>query len=199
MAVKCKCCKRGDCDFDDDELGRTKKVCVDCVVKYKASSKYKHLIATLLDEHGLSEADIEKMTYIGGSDDYHADYYDAKFSHIPEPDYVSYCPCGSQIKINCYLKDLNKDGPVIVIGSCCKEKYLSQVVKKCVECGEAHASKTNMTCRTCKSILKREAELKAQQELAKHSFTSGKTKYCACRREIKRCYTKCYTCFISKA
>jgi hypothetical protein len=199
MSLKCKFCKKQNCDFDDDELGRTKKACVNCVIKYKASSKYKHLISSLFDEHGLCEEDIEKMTYIGGSEGYHLDYHGKQFPDIEAPAYENFCLCGSQIKINCYLKDLSEDGPVIVIGSCCQEKYLSQVVKKCVECGETHASKQNLTCRTCKSRMKQEAEKKEQRERNKILAELAKQKkYCACRREIKRCFEKCYTCFISK-
>ena len=103
MASKCKFCNSDDCDFEEDELGREKKVCVDCVIKYKKSSKYKCLLTILEETHGLNEKDLERMSYIGGSEGYHAEYFEAKYKHIEEPDHEDYCLCGSQIQINCYL------------------------------------------------------------------------------------------------
>jgi len=193
MAFKCKFCHSKDCDFDDDELGREKKVCTECVIKYKKSSKYKRLLTILEETHGLIEKDLEKMSYVGGSSGYHLSYFEAKFQHIAKPDYEDYCLCGSQIQINCYLKDLNEDGPVIVIGNCCKEKFLSQVVKTCIECDITHASKTTLSCRTCVATSKREEKAREQKRI------NAMPKHCACGKEIKKCFAKCYTCFISKA
>lgn len=191
MSLKCKFCHAKNCEFDEDELGREKKVCVDCVVKYKKSSKYKRLLTILNKKHGLLERDLEKMSYIGGSVGYHLGYYNAKFTNISKPDIETFCLCGSRIEINCYLKDLNEeDGPVIVIGNCCKEKFLSQIVKKCVECDMAHASKVNLTCRSCVAELKRAEALKLK---------IAKTKQCACGKMIASRYDKCYRCFISTA
>lgn len=192
----CRLCKNEECEYDTDPLGRTKRVCIECVEKYKKSSKYKHFIATLFKEYGLDEDDLNCMTYIGGNESYHRDYYRTKFSEIELPDFTNVCLCGSKIKINCYLKDLRlKANPVIVVGSCCQRKYLSQIVKQCIECGIAHASKVNLTCRSCVAELKRAEALKLKS-IAKQ-LMDEKTKPCACGKMIAIKYVKCYGCFIS--
>lgn len=84
-------------------------------------------------------------------------YFKQLFGNRSFPKIRDSCICDQQIKINCYVtKDLTcKDGLLIVVGSCCIEKFLeSGLSKTCSLCSTNHQNRKDNLCTKCRNRLK---------------------------------------------
>lgn len=105
-------------------------------------------------------------------------YWSEWFGKTPRPPKKYKCVCTHDIKHNHYISD-GKDS--LVIGSCCKDKFINKRGKTCKRCGEAHRNHKDNYCNVCR-------EIRQQEYLKTHCMTCGK--------EINKNGTNYKRCFI---
>ena len=94
----------------------------------------------------------EDWEYAGGNKGRHNNYFNLKFKKNPDiemPDHEDFCPCGKDIKENCFVFN-KEDGRLIVLGNCCIKRFIPKSGRTCEDCEKPHRNIKINKCNDCK-------------------------------------------------
>ncbi len=159
---------------------------------------------------GLDKEAISKLKYRGRSTLHEGKMRANKYFHFvygkdkEAPERKGHCICGNKIKDNYFVGIDNNIDNMIVLGSCCKNRFLPEKYRKktCLKCEKPHKRRISGLCKECE----RESNLKKCDKCycrVRYLSSSGLCKDCSlpicivCNVNTveKKYYTRCLSCF----
>ena len=122
----------------------------------------KKFLNGLKEIHNMEFEDIKDWVYCGGNFKQHYNYFKICFPNAPLPEDEEICICRTKITNNCYIRppgttELAPEAAVneiLIVGSCCIEKFLPNGFKRfCEQCNAVHKRIKYNICFDCEKSM----------------------------------------------
>ena len=147
---KCSCCRgwHPSTTYERDRHGIRRKTCNVC--KVKRGGIYYLFLRGAAEKYGLTLEDLDEYIYVGNDETAAGiHYFEVKCPGEEAPEHTTQCVCDHEIIHNHYIRRM-ETGHTLVIGSCCKKRFITHGGKTCQDCGKPHKNRKVDRCQECR-------------------------------------------------
>jgi hypothetical protein len=76
--------------------------------------------------------------------------WEQAFKGKERPNHKDRCLCNHHIKRNYYIKHIDDDEKILILGCCCIKRFLNKKGRRCDMCDELHKNRKTNRCNKCK-------------------------------------------------